>query len=78
MLASFSNPNKVHAHGDCCKAMHACVGVCVWACARHMVTVIAARRRLHVWECVCVFQLVQGACSLWLLQHVSELLFDLY
>jgi hypothetical protein len=44
--------HKVHAHGDCCEAMHACVGVCVWACTRRMVTVIAARRCMRVWECV--------------------------
>ncbi len=23
--------NKVHAHDDCCEAMHACVGVCSYA-----------------------------------------------
>jgi hypothetical protein len=23
---------KAHAHCDCCEAMHACVGVCVWTC----------------------------------------------
>ena len=44
--------NKAHAHCDCCEAMHACVGVCVWACARRMLTVIAARRCMHVWKCV--------------------------
>jgi hypothetical protein len=27
---------KVHGHCDCCEAMHACVGVCVRACARLM------------------------------------------
>ena len=54
--------DKAHAYGDCCEAMHACVGVCVFACTRRMVTVIAARRCMHVWECV--FGLVQGACSL--------------
>jgi len=46
--------HKVHAHCDRCEAMHACVGVYVWACARRMVTVIAARRCMHVWECVCL------------------------
>jgi len=53
---------KVHAHSDCCEAMHACVGDCVWAYARRMLTVIGARRCMHVLECV--FGLVQGACSL--------------
>jgi hypothetical protein len=53
---------KVHADGDCCKAMHACVGECVWACARRMLRVIAARQCMHVWESV--FGLVQGTCSL--------------
>jgi hypothetical protein len=53
--------HKAHAHGDCCEAMHACVGVCVWACTRRMVTVIAARRCMRV--CECVFGLVQGAWS---------------
>jgi hypothetical protein len=56
---------KVHAHCDCCKAMHACVGVCICACTRCMLTVIAARWCMRVWECV--FGLVQSACSLWLL-----------
>ena len=55
--------------------MHACVGVNVWACTRRMLTVIAARRCMHVWESV--FGLVQGACSQRLLQgdlgmHFSE------
>jgi hypothetical protein len=53
---------KAHTHGDCCEAMHARVGVCVWACTRRMLTVIAARRCMHVWECV--FGLVQGAYML--------------
>jgi hypothetical protein len=44
---------KAYAHGDCCEAMHACVGVCVWACTRRMVTVIAARRCMHMWEFLC-------------------------
>jgi hypothetical protein len=43
---------KAHAHCDCCDAMHACVGVCVWACIRHMLTVTAATRCMHVSECV--------------------------
>jgi hypothetical protein len=33
---------KAPARGDCCKAMDACVGVCVSACTRLMLTVIAA------------------------------------
>ena len=32
-----------YAHGDCCEAMLACVGVCVLACTRRMLMVIAAR-----------------------------------
>jgi hypothetical protein len=43
---------KEHAHGDCCEAMHACVGVCVLLCIRRMVTVIAARRCMRVLVCV--------------------------
>jgi hypothetical protein len=39
---------KAYAHGDCCEAMHACVGVRVWACTRRMLTVIAARRCKYV------------------------------
>ena len=39
-----------YAHGDWCEAMHACVGVCVWACTRRVLTVIGARRCMHVWE----------------------------
>ena len=50
--------HTVHAHGNCCWAMHACVGVCVWACARRMPTVIAARRCMRVSDSV--FGLVQG------------------
>ncbi len=34
---------KAHGHGDCCEAMHSCVGVCVRACAGCMLAVIAAR-----------------------------------
>jgi hypothetical protein len=32
------------AHGghSCCKVMHACIGVCVMVCIRHMFTMIAA------------------------------------
>ena len=44
--------NKAHGHSDCCEAMHACVGVCVWAWSRRMLTVIAARRCMRLWECV--------------------------
>jgi len=44
--------HKAYAHGDCCKAMHACVRVFV---------VIAAGRWTHVSECV--FGLAQGVCS---------------
>jgi hypothetical protein len=36
--------------------------MCVWACTRRMLRVIAARRCTHVWECVS--GLVQGAWSL--------------
>ena len=43
---------KAYAHGDWCEAMHGCVGVSVFACTRRMVTVIAARRCMDVWECV--------------------------
>ena len=43
---------KAHAHCDWCEAMHACVGVSVFACTRRMLTVIAARRCMHVSECV--------------------------
>jgi hypothetical protein len=51
---------KAHCHCDCCKAVHACVGVFL-ACVERMLAVIAARRCMHVWECV--FGLVQSACS---------------
>ena len=43
---------KAHTHGDCCEAMHACVGVCVWACTRRILTVIAAKQCMHVLLCV--------------------------
>ena len=47
----FQCMSKAHAQDDCCEAMHAFVGVCVWACTRRMPTVIfAARRCMHVWE----------------------------
>ena len=42
-------------HGDCCEAMHACVGMCVWACTRRMLTVIAARQGMFTKVCVSVF-----------------------
>jgi hypothetical protein len=57
---------QAHAHCECCEAMHACIGVCVQACIRRMLTVNAARRCMHALECV--FGLVQGAWSLWLLR----------
>jgi hypothetical protein len=53
--------HKAYAHGDCCEAMHACVGVCIWACTNRMVMVIAAKQCMHV--CECVFGLVQGVCA---------------
>jgi hypothetical protein len=34
--------NEAYANGDCSEAMHECVGVCVWACTRRMVTVSEA------------------------------------
>jgi hypothetical protein len=37
-----------YGHGRSCEAMHACVGVCVWAWSRRMLTVIAARRCMRV------------------------------
>ena len=51
---------KVHAHCDCCEAMHACVGVCVWDCTRRVLTDLFARPCMHVLERVCV-----GACVLY-------------
>jgi hypothetical protein len=47
--------------GDFCEPVYACVGVCVWAYTRRMLSVIAARRCMRVWECVS--GLLQGACS---------------
>ena len=44
--------HKAHGDGDCCEAMHAFVGVCVSACTRRMLTVIAARRCMRVLVCV--------------------------
>ncbi len=46
--------HKAHAQGDCCEAMHACVGVYFRACKRHMHTLNAARRCIRVSECVFV------------------------
>jgi hypothetical protein len=48
---------------DCCEAMHACVHACVYVCTRRMLTLIAVRRCMHVWECV--FELVKahGHCD---------------
>jgi hypothetical protein len=43
----------LYAHGDCCEAMHVCACLCVL-----LHKVIAARRCMHVWECV--FGLAQG------------------
>ena len=45
--------HKAYVHVDnCCEAMHAFVGVCVWACTGHMPTAIASRQcmlRGSVW-----------------------------
>jgi hypothetical protein len=38
--------HKAYAYCDGCEAMHACVGVCVWACTGCMIPVIAARLRM--------------------------------
>ena len=43
---------KAHGDCDCWEAMHACVGVYVWACLRRIVTLLAARQFTHVSECV--------------------------
>ena len=60
---------KAHGLCDCCEAMHACVGVCVGACARLMPTlpflegvhvsvheqgVRSARRCMYERMCVCM------------------------
>ena len=45
----------------CCDALHAFVGVCVWACTRRVLTVIAVMRCIRVWECV--FSHERGVCS---------------
>jgi hypothetical protein len=52
---------KAHAHSDCCEVMHACVGVCVWACACRALTDLFGRPCMYVSECV--FGHVQGAWS---------------
>jgi hypothetical protein len=79
----FLGLSKAHAHCDCCKAMHACVGVCVWACTRCMLTVIAARRCMF--SVVCVFVPYETVClvcalSLLFLKHqdssIDDLMFD--
>jgi hypothetical protein len=54
--------HKAHGHCHFGEAMHACGGERVLACTRRMVTVIAVRRCMRVWECV--FGFVQGAWSL--------------
>ena len=51
---------KAHAHCDCCDAMHACVGVCVWACIRcffnfHEVCVL--------WTCIGCMLTIIHVCS---------------
>jgi len=52
--------DKAHGHCDCCEAMHAFVGVYVWAFTRHMRTLIAGRRCMRVLVvCCCAL----GACS---------------
>jgi hypothetical protein len=43
---------KAHGHCDCCQAMHACACLCVLACTRRMVTVIAAGQCMLVLFCV--------------------------
>jgi hypothetical protein len=49
---------KAHGHCDCCEAIYACASYF----SHEQGAVIAARRCMHVWECV--FGLVQGAWSL--------------
>jgi hypothetical protein len=44
--------HKAHGHCDCSEAMHACVRVCVWACARCMLTVLFGRPCTYESECV--------------------------
>jgi hypothetical protein len=53
--------HEAHGHNDCCKAMYACVRVGVLDCTRCILSAIAARRCMRVWECV--LGPVQGACS---------------
>ena len=59
-VPSFRLFNKVYAHGDCRKAMHVYIRVCVWACTRRMLTVIAARRCMF--SVVCVFVPYEAVC----------------
>jgi hypothetical protein len=77
---------KEHAHSDCCEVMHACVGVCVWACTRRMLAVAFAARQcmqflVNVFLCAvgdccnaCTCLLVQGICYCGMM-HVFVLLF---
>jgi hypothetical protein len=46
--------SNAYGHCDCCEVMHTCVGVRVWACARRMLTVVAARRNACVCGSVCL------------------------
>ncbi len=55
--------HKGHCHCDCCEAMHACVHACVYVCTRRMLTLIAARRCIHVWECVFGLVKAHGHCD---------------
>ena len=67
--------NKAHAHCDCCEAMYACVGVCVWlvkgdcceamnACVGVcMVTLIAVRLCMQcMFAVVSVFAPYEAVC----------------
>ena len=60
----FGHVQDACCHGDCCEAMHACVcgSMCLGLCNAHAVTLIAARRCMHVWECVFCFS--RGVWSL--------------
>jgi hypothetical protein len=53
-LKCFVVCTRTRHHFHCCKDMHVCmyVGVYVWACTRRLLTVIGARRCMHLWECV--------------------------
>jgi hypothetical protein len=44
---------KVHGASGCCDAMYACVGLSVWACTRHMVSVIDCCEAMHACVGVC-------------------------